>query len=302
MQDRAAIIEAKRRLPLPDLWTKLGLPGVCKRVTSSPWRQDKNPSMSISSDGMLWKDHGTGDGGDAITFLEKLYDLPKKDAIQRLLELAGIDGSAHYALPKRPPIQPTARPKPELPPLRVGTAAELATVAGIRQLPIHAIQAAQDHGLLHFAPYKEEPCWFITDSHRSNCQARKLSGQPWEKAKALTLPGSWASWPIGIMHAKRDILMVEGGPDLLAAFAYVEQFNLALDPVCLFGASQTIHPMSLPLFLGKTVTICPHNDEAGNLALQKWTEALQGYATVEVLHIPAPHKDLNDWMTKEIPE
>jgi hypothetical protein len=179
----------------------------------------------------------------------------------------------------------------------VGTDVEINTLAAIRNLPVTTVKAAQEHGLLYFGQYKDEDCWFITDSHRANCQARKINGQPWGDLKALTLAGSWASWPVGITHAKRDILLVEGGPDLLAAFAYVEQFNPDVEPVCLFGASQNIHPISLPLFLGKSVLICPHNDNAGEIALQNWTKALQGYArSVERLTIPAPHKDLNDWM------
>lgn len=69
--------EAIRRLPIPVLWQRLGLPG---RVTDhccvrSPLRDDdRSPSFSIYAEGTRWKDHGTGQGGDGFD----LYQAIKK--------------------------------------------------------------------------------------------------------------------------------------------------------------------------------------------------------------------------------
>jgi len=63
----------------------------------------------------------------------------------------------------------------------------------------------------------------ITDAARVNAQAGRMDGQCWNhlagNPKAWTLPGSWASWPIGITEARdfRAIALCEGGPDFLAA-------------------------------------------------------------------------------------
>lgn len=39
------------------------------KVCRSPFRNDRKPSFSISEDGKLWKDHGTGAGGDVVSFV-----------------------------------------------------------------------------------------------------------------------------------------------------------------------------------------------------------------------------------------
>ena len=56
---------ATERLTIPELWRLLNLPGNPGRSCRSPFREDHNPSFSIYDSGHLWKDHGTGLGGDA---------------------------------------------------------------------------------------------------------------------------------------------------------------------------------------------------------------------------------------------
>ena len=142
-----------------------------------------------------------------------------------------------------------------------------------------------------------------------------MDGEPWAHIgakKAWTLPGSWASWPIGITEAKPfpAIALVEGGPDFLAAhyLALWEQAShhtkrdARCSPVAMLGASQTIHPDALPLFAGKRVRILSHADEAGLRAARRWAEQL---VTVDVKADAfdfsgleradgTPAKDLND--------
>jgi DNA primase len=65
------VAEAKASIPISALWRQLGLPGTPGPRCNSPFRTDTKPSMSISADDTLWFDHGTGEGGDAVTFLEK---------------------------------------------------------------------------------------------------------------------------------------------------------------------------------------------------------------------------------------
>src|SRR5207249_3940491 len=114
-------------------------------------------------------------------------------------------------------------------------------------------QLAGERGLLWFASLKPRralltcPAWIITDCERVNAQARRMDGQKWDdiEAKAWTLPGSWASWPIGIREAQpfRCIALAEGAPDLLAAchFIMCEDQERNCAPVAMLGASQRIH-------------------------------------------------------------
>ena len=161
---------------------------------------------------------------------------------------------------------------------------------------------------------KDLPAWIITDAARVNAQARRMDGQQWEHigAKAWTLPGSWASWPIGITEAQPfpAIALCEGGPDFLAAhyLAFWEQAShpskrdVSCVPVAMLGASQRIHADALPLFAGKRVRIFGHDDEAGRGAVERWAAQLASVgADVDAFSFAGlvqvdgrPVNDLND--------
>jgi hypothetical protein len=184
----------------------------------------------------------------------------------------------------------------------------------LRQIGREGIEFACERGLLWFATIKHCPAWIVTDSAGVNAQARRMDGQPWEDigAKAWTLPGSWASWPIGITEAEAfpAIALCEGGPDLLAGhyLALCEQStfpgkrDVSCVPVAMLGASQPIHADALPLFAGKRVRIMGHDDRAGRRAVELWAGQLTSVgADVDAFSFAglrqtdgAPVKDLND--------
>ena len=85
---------AKERLRIPELWATLGLPGKPARSCCSPFREDRSPSFSIYDEGRKWKDHATGQGGDAVDFLAMALDMQTEDACRKLIELAG--GVPHF--------------------------------------------------------------------------------------------------------------------------------------------------------------------------------------------------------------
>ena len=85
------IHEAKERIRIPHLWQILNLAGnspAFHGVTRSPFRDDTNASFSIFDDGRRFKDHGTGEGGDAITFYGLARNLENKQAVKEFLTLA----------------------------------------------------------------------------------------------------------------------------------------------------------------------------------------------------------------------
>ena len=287
--------EAKRRLPIPELWKRLGLPGEYRRVCKTPWREDRNPSMSISKDGMLWKDFGEDTGGDAVCFLERACGLSRKDACLKLIEMAGCQNiTADLAAPKPAPVSYKRPERPKLPRLTSGTDDQSVRLAKLRGVSVGAVKMLAECGLLHFCNYYDRECWLITDRERINAQVRRLDGGKWGEVKALTLPNSWAKWPIGIGTSGRNVLMVEGGPDLLAACESILAENMDCSPVCMFGAALEIHPAAVPLFCRKTVRLVPHNDKAGQNAAAKWMKQLRGICEVELRPLPAAVKDLND--------
>jgi len=303
---RSTLADAKTRLNIHGLWRHFGFDGEPKASCHSPFRADTKPSFSVNADGTLWNDFATGEAGDAVDFFQRASGLPQKDACRKYIELAGgrITNALRAARPRRSEV----KPKPVFPDFRTGTAAEIQHLASLRKIGCEGLEWAGERGLLWFATLKNYPAWIVTDAARVNAQARRMDGQAWEHigAKAWTLPGAWASWPIGIMESKNfpAIALCEGGPDLLAAFHFIfcEDREISCSPVAMLGASHQIHADALPMFTGKRVRIFGHDDEAGRCAVERWAAQLASVgADVDAFSFAGlrqtdakPVNDLND--------
>ena len=249
-----------------------------------------------------------------MDFFQRTSGLPQKAACRKFIELAG-GHCPPVPRPARPPTRTVeARPKPTFPPLRHGMAADFRQLSRLRKISIEGLEWAGQRGLLWFATLKGCPAWIVTDTARLNAQARRMDGRIWEHigAKAWTLPGSWASWPIGITEARSfpAIALCEGGPDLLAAHELAlrelatqrPKGDAQRSPVTMLGAWQTILPEALPLFTAKRVCIFRHDDEAGRAGAERWARQLSSEgADVRTFTFAGlrqcdgrPVKDLND--------
>lgn len=281
---QSTLADAKARLNIHALWQHFGFPGEPKASCKSPLREDQHPSFSVNADGTMWHDFATGEAGDAVDFLQRASGLSRKDACRKFIELAGghFTPTPRTAQSKRA----NAKPKPVFPDFTKGAAADFTQLASLRRISREGVEWAGERGLLWFATLKDCPAWIVTDSARVNAQARRMDGQEWEHigAKAWTLPGSWASWPIGVTESKNfpTIALCEGGPDFLAAHflclweqaSHYAKRDVQCSPVMLAGASQQIHADALPLFTGKHVRIFGHDDEAGRVAVERWARQL----------------------------
>ena len=145
------------------------------------------------------------------------------------------------------------------------------SVAKVRGLPAPGIAAAIADGILSFGEHHKARAWFIRDE-RAGC-ARRLDGQLWRTqqgdAKALDTSGTSGvrvnGWPVGITRASErdEIIVCEGGPDALAAYAVREALHGAFGIVCLNGSALTIHESAREYFAGKRVRFIAHADAAG---------------------------------------
>lgn len=59
-------------------------------VCRSPFRNEKTPSFSISPDKQMWYDFGAAEGGDVISFIEKIENCSFREAVEILADLAGV--------------------------------------------------------------------------------------------------------------------------------------------------------------------------------------------------------------------
>ena len=97
--------------------------------------------------------------------------------------------------------------------------------------------------------------------------------------KTHTLGGSRAGWPVGTKETegKGFAVLVEGGPDLLAAchFIVAEGRESDVAAVAMLGACNAIPEDALLLLANKRVRIFPHVDTAGRAAAIRWCEQLE---------------------------
>ena len=304
--------EAKDRLRIPGLWAMLHLPSDCrKNPCHSPFYEPTSkPSFSVFNDGRNFKDQRTGEKGSAVDFLILATALSRSAACVKFVELAGGGRCNARVSTPRPAAAPQApRPAPTLPAMDSGTDDELRQLAALRHLDYGALHIARGAGLLRFATLKGHRAWILTDDAALNAQARRLDGKPWEHldgAKAYTLPGCWAGWPVGAKQGANSpaFTLCEGGPDGLAVLHFITTEKRLADvfPLAMLGASQSIHEDALQFLAGKKVRIYPHIDAAGKKGAERWVAQLHAVgARVDIFDFTglrkadgSPVKDLND--------
>jgi hypothetical protein len=290
---------AKEHLSIFILWHALGLPGAARKICRSPFRDDKNASFSISDDGKVFHDFATGESGDVVAFVARAKRCTIGDAARELIRIAALT-------PAQPARPATVRKTLRVPAFSAATVGELAEIQRVRGWPgLAGLEIATQRGLLHACTMSDDGvarrAWAITDSARRSIQVRRIDGQPWtwNTAKAWTLGGSIAGWPIGAadIGERRTVLFCEGGPDFLAAhgLAWLADRAPSVAVVCVPGATTALSADSLPHFAGKHVRIFEHADAAGSSAGQRWSSQLaQAGATVDGFTFDPPHKDLAD--------
>lgn len=312
------LTEAKQRLTIHDLWRHFGFEGEPSKSCRCPFHEDRSASFSVTTDGTLFNCFAGCGGGDAVDFFTFASGLPHAEGCRAFIALAS--GSPVVSAPR------SLRPKPAdvdaakaeqrqtWPPLESPFEHEhaMGALAKLRHVSFEGVKLMAGRGLLWFAGWKDLPAWIVTDAARVNAQARRMNGKPWpigaREAKAQTLPGSKAAWPIGAQGMKSFpvVLLCEGGADLLAAHHFITAHGREADTaaVAMLGAGNTIPADALPLFAGKRVRIMPHVDasNAGYKAAAKWAEQLASVnADVDAADFSgllmadgSPVKDLND--------
>lgn len=155
-------------------------------------------------------------------------------------------------------------------------------------------------------------CWVVSDGARKVMQFRRLDGRKWsawnpttrtreESFKSDTLGST--RWPQGarLIGRRSRVVLVEGGPDLLAAFNFLHFAGL-LDQVAVVeavSASVNFDPAALPYFERKRVRVLSHWDKldqrsgkrAGDEAAAKWLTSLSAAGAEVDAWTPGPMEE-----------
>lgn len=252
-------------------------------VACCPAHQDHSPSLSVATgvDGRILVRCFAGCELQAIV-----------DAVG--LRVGDLFATDNQVQPRFQPALVPSRSRTPLPgDLRRGTCTELSTLAWSRGLDVFAgLEVVTRRGILWFTDGLRDgnesagTSWVLTDSARRNAQARRLDGGLWKSIgdkKAKTFRGWEASWPIGLAdvddHNRPAVILVEGGPDLLAAATLAWKYaSGALDDIgfaCMTGAGSGLPSDALRLFAGRRVIIPLHVDAAGLNGGARWETQLR---------------------------
>jgi hypothetical protein len=269
--------DVKKSATIQDVAARLYPEWIPSRSCRSPFRADRKASFSVFDEGRRWRDFAEGIGGDVLDFVMRALGCSFTDAIGYL--------SGRVTQPSRR-VERTpgpSRPTRHWPSLRKPSHTDLDRIAAMRGLSVEGLELAVSHGLLWVAPYYGFTSWVVTDSERRAGSFRRMDGRPWKDGpKALFLKGSETACPIGLSESRsfRSIMLVEGAPDLLAAFHYIHSEGITdrATAVCMLTASIAIPALCLPLFAGKHVRIFGHDDMPGQQAGERWCKQLEPVA------------------------
>jgi hypothetical protein len=285
---------------------------------------DKKPSFNFHSGGKRFKCFACDIEGDEVELVAVAFGLDNKAACRKFIELAG--GGA-VTLPSRSSVVPpppsreqaqSERPRVKLPELKRGGFLAWRQLERSRSVSGAAVDLALRFGVLRFGEVCGFPSWVLGDGSRRAVEARRLDrllfpalGNLGER-KPHSLKGTDKSWPVGadVLRAQpsfRAVMLVEGGPDFLAALHFIHAADAAdVWPVAMLGRSTggAIHPKALELLAGRKVKIYCHadSDGGGEEAARKWGRQLKAVGcSVGAFSFAGlrqrdgtPVKDLND--------
>lgn len=310
--------EAKNRCDIHWQWDHFNLRGTPKKSCRSPFREDSHASFSVTEDGLGFHDFSTGEHGDPIRFLELVLGVPKKEACKKIIRLAGNETST-WVSKQRPPVNykkaVTSLTAYNWPLLQKGSTEDIKRLSVLREIGKEGLQLASRLDILwFFNDQYGNRYWSVTDDGRHVRQDRRLDGKDIQlkdgnttRSRTIGRP----SWPVGLANADKPIvLLVEGSPDLLAAFhlIYSESREQDVSAVSMLGAQNSIHTSALKRFEGKRVRIFPDQDRQGLNGAAVWERQLhQAGAEVDVFDFEGyfktdgkPVKDMNDFLCIDV--
>jgi hypothetical protein len=268
-------------------------------VGKCPFHEDSSPSF-VAGGKYLDRCHcfGCGEDLDIFGYWEKRRQVDHAEAVKQLAGLAGIYyGDIKYEKPKAGVTQPEKRlvcddvgEKPSLPSLYQATRADCEAIAKGRRLDAEAVWIAatekrvavvkqwpmyqSKHGGGWYAKngWEQHRCWAAIDETRNVAEYRRIDNGLHCRVEtgpdAAKGPKVWSTagknWPLGAgqIRDRKRVLLVEGGPDMLAGYHFLRRWHWSKRPllqqvvvVCMLGASNRMREDALAHFHGCRVRI-----------------------------------------------
>jgi len=277
----------RARLAMPQLCEQLGITlrqSGPRWIGCCPFHAERTGSFTVScEDEKGWHFHcfGCAAHGDVFDLWTRRQGGNFSDALNALAGIAGHGPMPTGWKPQQPgsdhPASNIQRKPVRFPKLRRLSDATCQELAALRGLGVAGVLAARDAGLIWGAEmgvsvrrglvWGEDMaregeqgklrvgptrCWIVADGAGMAMQARRLDGDSWPRHdggsfKAWTI--GTAKWPLGVALARRRrcVTLVEGGPDILAAFHFLvrAQKLQSVAVVGVLGASVRLHHESL---------------------------------------------------------
>lgn len=253
-----------------------------------PFHEERSPSCVVDGK-MRGRLHcfGCGADMDIFDYWSVRRGVDHLEAVRQLAGLAGVHvGELRFERPKagvaRAPerrLDPEAESfeKPPLPPLRKLNREGCELVAQTRGLDVDAVWLAarvfRRMAYTRWPMYESGgqwrerddgcwPSWAAIDETLNVAEYRRLDNGRYHRmdgSEFKTWSTAGKSWPLGarqVADCKR-VLLVEGGPDMLAAYHFLRRFRMEnkVAVVCMLGASNRIRSDALGLFAGARVRI-----------------------------------------------
>ncbi len=304
-----------------------------------PFHAEKTGSFVVGGAGWKrgrYHCFGCGEDGDIFDYWCKRRNVDHFEAVKQLAGLGGVyvgeitfdrpKAGAERQPEKRLDVERSGLKKPSLPSLQKPSRAACELIARGRGLDVDAVWVAarvfgrvgycrwpqyESHGKWRERSDGAYPSWAAIDKTRFVAEYRRMeldeTGRPLPYVrqdggtiKAWSTAGK--NWPLGALEApdKKRVLLVEGGPDMLAAYHFLLRHKMAnqVAVVCMLGAGNRIRESALKLFAGCRVRIMvdadlpkDHEDPKkrklpGMEAAARWQRQLQDAgAAVETFNV-----------------
>ncbi len=266
------------------------------RSRTTAFRPEKTPSVSLTfKDGeWLWYDFGVGKGGDVLSYLRDIRELPFPEAVRELRSLAG----AH--LPEYTPTPAKASSKASKPvkhpEMHPPTCAEMERLARVRGVSVGAVEMMVLMGRLLFGQHYGHSAFFIGKG--DYWQAKRLDGELWfGSSKCITASGTPPAWLSANTTANTThVIAVEGLVGILEALeAYLRcGIPRSCGFVAAYNRSSKLTAAEARWLAGRKVLIISDNDPGGLEASASWEQSILTFGGEVERVVPTVGKDLGD--------